>query len=258
MSGGLRSYGHATDGITPSPLFCSGRGRIEFYACRQAARHRSAAAQLADSPTGKGAGTPLFLRRTRGVELTNAGKLMLEEARLILTEVETAKAGCDAAPEGRADELRSVSAAGHSSPALPAIIREYRTDYPDVILFPAGQRHRILDRAAARRTDRHCVCAAACRRRGRSRDRSRLSKSRPSWRCRPASAWPCRLQLRFGRSRGKASCSIRGPSILAFMIRSSPRSMAQASLRYSVRRRRRSRPLFHWWRPLGRFDRAAG
>ena len=38
-------------------------------------------------------GTPLFRRLTRGVELTNAGKLMLEEARVILRQVERAKTG---------------------------------------------------------------------------------------------------------------------------------------------------------------------
>jgi DNA-binding transcriptional LysR family regulator len=35
-------------------------------------------------------GTPLFRRQPRGVELTNAGKLMLEEARVILKQVEQA------------------------------------------------------------------------------------------------------------------------------------------------------------------------
>ncbi len=51
-------------------------------------------------------GTPLFLRRTRGVELTNAGKLMLEEARVILKEVETAKAGVQRSLARRARRSR--------------------------------------------------------------------------------------------------------------------------------------------------------
>jgi DNA-binding transcriptional LysR family regulator len=38
-------------------------------------------------------GTPLFRRLTRGIELTDAGKLMLEEARVILGQVERAKIG---------------------------------------------------------------------------------------------------------------------------------------------------------------------
>ncbi len=36
---------------------------------------------------------PLFRRLTRGVELTAAGELLLEEARVILKQVETAKIG---------------------------------------------------------------------------------------------------------------------------------------------------------------------
>jgi DNA-binding transcriptional LysR family regulator len=38
-------------------------------------------------------GTPLLRRETRGVELTEAGKLMFEEARVILAGIERAKTG---------------------------------------------------------------------------------------------------------------------------------------------------------------------
>ena len=38
-------------------------------------------------------GTPMLRRETRGVELTDAGKLMFEEARVILAGVERAKTG---------------------------------------------------------------------------------------------------------------------------------------------------------------------
>ncbi len=82
-------------------------------------------------------GTPLFLRGTRGVELTNAGKLMLEEARLILKEVETAKAGVQRRARGESGRIViGFSGGTYFHPLIPAIIREYRTDYPDVILFP--------------------------------------------------------------------------------------------------------------------------
>src|SRR5208283_4586483 len=36
-------------------------------------------------------GSQLLLRRSRGVELTSAGKLLLEEGRLILNQIETTK-----------------------------------------------------------------------------------------------------------------------------------------------------------------------
>ena len=82
-------------------------------------------------------GTLLFLRGTRGVELTNAGKLMLEEARLILKEVETAKAGVQRRARGESGRIViGFSGGTYFHPLIPAIIREYRTDYPDVILFP--------------------------------------------------------------------------------------------------------------------------
>ena len=38
-------------------------------------------------------GAPMFRRQARGVELTSAGKLMLEEARVILKQVGQAKIG---------------------------------------------------------------------------------------------------------------------------------------------------------------------
>src|ERR1700756_1033366 len=38
-------------------------------------------------------GTPLFRRKARAVELTNAGKLLLEEAGITLRQVERAKTG---------------------------------------------------------------------------------------------------------------------------------------------------------------------
>src|SRR5208282_2085172 len=36
-------------------------------------------------------GAPLFHRRARGIELTSAGRLLLEEARIILKQVERTK-----------------------------------------------------------------------------------------------------------------------------------------------------------------------
>ncbi len=81
--------------------------------------------------------TPLFHRRARGVELTNAGKLMLEEARVILKEVETAKAGVQRRARGETGRIEiGFSGGTYFHPLVPAIIRKYRTDYPDVVLFP--------------------------------------------------------------------------------------------------------------------------
>ena len=82
-------------------------------------------------------GTQLFRRRTRGVELTDAGKLLLEEARVILGQVETAKTGVQRRARGETGRLNIGSSGGiYFHPLIPAIIREYRMHYPDVVMFP--------------------------------------------------------------------------------------------------------------------------
>ncbi len=90
-------------------------------------------------------GTPLFHRRTRGVEMTDAGKLMLEEARVILKEVETAKAGVQRRARGETGQIEIGSSGGtYFHPLVPAIIREYRADYPDIVLFPQASGTALL------------------------------------------------------------------------------------------------------------------
>jgi DNA-binding transcriptional LysR family regulator len=90
-------------------------------------------------------GAPLFRRKARGVELTNAGKLMLEEARLILKQVEQAKTGVRRRGRGETGRINIGSGGGtYFHPLIPAIIREYRTHYPDVVLFPAASHTPLL------------------------------------------------------------------------------------------------------------------
>jgi len=50
---------------------------------------------------GRSTPTPLFRRLTRGVELTEAGVFLLDEARRILDQVERAKAGVEAGRAAR-------------------------------------------------------------------------------------------------------------------------------------------------------------
>ncbi|MGA3310939.1 MAG: LysR family transcriptional regulator [Xanthobacteraceae bacterium] len=81
--------------------------------------------------------TPLFHRRTRGVELTNAGKLMLEEAHVILKQVETTKIGVRRRGRGETGRINvGSSGGGYFHPLIPAIIREYGMKYPDIVLTP--------------------------------------------------------------------------------------------------------------------------
>jgi DNA-binding transcriptional LysR family regulator len=82
-------------------------------------------------------GTPLFRRGTRGVELTDAGKLMLEEARIILRQVDRATTGVRRRARGETGRLKVGSGGGtYFHPLIPAIIREYGMRYPDMVLTP--------------------------------------------------------------------------------------------------------------------------
>jgi DNA-binding transcriptional LysR family regulator len=82
-------------------------------------------------------GTSLFHRLTRGVELTEAGTLLLDEARRILAQVERAKAGVQSRARGETGCIR-LGFAGATSfqPLVPGVIRAYRARYPGVDLSP--------------------------------------------------------------------------------------------------------------------------
>lgn len=90
-------------------------------------------------------GTQLFRRRTRGVELTDAGKLLLEEAHTILKQVERAKTGVQRRARGEAGKLIVGSAGGtYFHPLIPTIIREFRQEYPNVVLMPQASNTALL------------------------------------------------------------------------------------------------------------------
>src|SRR3974377_2573916 len=70
-------------------------------------------------------GMPLLRRETRGVELTDAGKLMLEEARAILREVERAKIGVARRARGETGKINIGSAGGtYFTTLIPALLAE--------------------------------------------------------------------------------------------------------------------------------------
>lgn len=90
-------------------------------------------------------GTALFRRETRGVELTDAGKLLLEEARIILRQVDRATTGVRRRGRGETGRI-SVGSAGGTffHPLIPAIIREYGKRYPDIVLTPEASNTSLL------------------------------------------------------------------------------------------------------------------
>ncbi|HEY2229346.1 MAG TPA: hypothetical protein VGI22_16735 [Xanthobacteraceae bacterium] len=95
---------------------------------RPNAGHQPAAAHPADSTAGEGDRRAAFRRQARGVELTSAGKLMLEEARVILKQVGQAKIGVRRRARGEIGQLNIGSSGGtYFHPLIPTIIRQYGT-----------------------------------------------------------------------------------------------------------------------------------
>jgi DNA-binding transcriptional LysR family regulator len=82
----------------------------------------------------KGLGTALFHRAHRRVELTEAGRILLDKGHRILIQLDAARALVQQAGRGETGEL----AIGFITPiqytALPTIVRQFRRDYPHVKL----------------------------------------------------------------------------------------------------------------------------
>lgn len=90
-------------------------------------------------------GTRLFRRHARGVETTDAGRLLLEEARVILDQVEQAKSGVARRGRGESGQLNiGSSGATYYHPLIPAIIREYGVRYPNVDVVPEDSNTALL------------------------------------------------------------------------------------------------------------------
>jgi len=80
-------------------------------------------------------GAQLFLRRARGVELTQAGRTFLEIARSMLSQHESAYKAVRRAARGETGRL-AVGATPTSAfhPIVPLAIRSFRNEFPDVSL----------------------------------------------------------------------------------------------------------------------------
>jgi DNA-binding transcriptional LysR family regulator len=70
---------------------------------------------------------------------------MLEDARVILKQVEQAKIGVRRRARGETGRLNIGSSGGtYFHPLVPTIIREYRMHYPNVVLFPQASNTPLL------------------------------------------------------------------------------------------------------------------
>src|SRR5260370_10043910 len=82
-------------------------------------------------------GTSLFRRLTRGVELTETGALLLDEARGILDQAERIKAGVQCRARGETGCIPlGFAGATCFQPLVPGIILAYRDPYPRALVAP--------------------------------------------------------------------------------------------------------------------------
>jgi DNA-binding transcriptional LysR family regulator len=82
-------------------------------------------------------GTLLLHRLTRGVELTEAGAVLLDSARRILDQVERTKADVQSRARGERGHIHvGFAGATYFQPCVPALIQAFRELYPDVQLSP--------------------------------------------------------------------------------------------------------------------------
>src|ERR1700748_440535 len=78
-------------------------------------------------------GTPLFHRLTRGVELTEAGEALFEQADRLLQQLDQVKADVQSGARGETGHIRiGFAGATYFNPLIPAIARAYRERYPEV------------------------------------------------------------------------------------------------------------------------------
>lgn len=80
-------------------------------------------------------GAPLFHRLTRGVELTEAGEVLFEQAERILQQLDQARADVQSRARGESGRIRiGFAGATYFNPLIPAIAMAFRERYPDVVL----------------------------------------------------------------------------------------------------------------------------
>lgn len=90
-------------------------------------------------------GTPLFRRLGRGVELTGAGRLFLEQAREILQQVDQAKMDVKRRARGETGRISlGASGACYFHPLVGIIMSRFLKLYPDIELRPEEDYTRMV------------------------------------------------------------------------------------------------------------------
>jgi DNA-binding transcriptional LysR family regulator len=97
----------------------------------------------------------LFHRLTRGVELTDAGRAFVEDARIILDHVEQAKAKAQRVARGDQGMIRiGFTGSASFNPLVPGVIQDYRARFPGIAvsLIESGT-SQLVDSLRAGRVD---------------------------------------------------------------------------------------------------------
>ncbi len=81
-------------------------------------------------------GTQLFRRLAKGVELTDAGKLLLEQARIILKQVDDAAVGVRRRARGETGRIIIGTSGAFFHPVIMKILRECKARYPSLTIAP--------------------------------------------------------------------------------------------------------------------------
>ncbi|MFA5572105.1 MAG: selenium metabolism-associated LysR family transcriptional regulator [Candidatus Bathyarchaeia archaeon] len=80
----------------------------------------------------KDLGTKVFIRTTKGVELTEAGKILQETTKKIFEEIEKAKMIIASTEKGLQGEIKIAASTIPGEHILPSLISEFRREYPAV------------------------------------------------------------------------------------------------------------------------------
>ncbi|KAI3591907.1 Transcriptional regulator, LysR family [Cupriavidus sp. U2] len=92
-------------------------------------------------------GTPLFVRTTRGVRLTQAGEAALNDARRALFHAEQARAAAQSAAHGERGALRVGFVGSATYALLPRLIPAFRGEHPGIeLILHESTSAAILDR----------------------------------------------------------------------------------------------------------------
>ena len=77
----------------------------------------------------------LFRRKPRGVELTDAGRALLDNARAVFAQIERGAEQARRAARGEQGELSlGISSTAHFCPLVPRVVRAFRQAFPKVLV----------------------------------------------------------------------------------------------------------------------------